>query len=347
MAIRLGIVVPCYNEEEVLGETHRQLGELLSRLLTTGLISEESCIYFVDDGSRDKTWQVIVRLGEIDSRVQGVKLSRNRGHQIALLAGLHAAEGDALVSIDADLQDDVSVVEDMVKKHLGGADVVYGVRRERTTDTAFKRLTAVAFYKLMAMFGVEIVFNHADYRLMSRRTIEALRDYHEVNLFLRGIIRLIGYKSDTAFYDRAERFAGESKYPLKKMLAFAIDGITSFSVAPLRLITTMGFLVSTASFLAILWVLYARFVADAVVPGWASLVVPVFFLGGIQLIGIGVLGEYIGKIYMESKQRPRYFIEQITKTDMAPIGESTSKSVDHSTRPAEIQAVGAPFGAGG
>jgi polyisoprenyl-phosphate glycosyltransferase len=311
MAIRLGIVVPCYNEEEVLTETHRQLGALLSDLERTGEISADSAVYYVDDGSRDRTWSEIVRLSSSDARVRGIKLSRNRGHQVALLAGLHTAEGDALVSIDADLQDDVSVVADMVRRHLAGADVVYGVRRERKTDTAFKRLTATGFYRLLAFFGVEIVYNHADYRLMSRRALEALRDYGEVNLFLRGIVPMIGFKTDQVFYDRAERFAGESKYPLRKMLAFAVDGITSLSVVPLRMITSIGFFFSIASFIAVVWVFYVRFVSRAVVPGWASVVLPVFFLGGVQLIGIGVLGEYIGKIYLEAKRRPRYFIDQL------------------------------------
>lgn len=312
MTLRLGIVVPCYNEEEVLPETHRRLAALLDRLQAAGAITADSGVYFVDDGSRDRTWALIEQLGAADARVHGIKLSRNRGHQIALLAGLHAAEGDVLISIDADLQDDVDVMEAMLAKHHDGADIVYGVRQSRGTDTVFKRLTAVGFYRLMALCGVDVVFNHADYRLMSRRAIEALREFGEVNLFLRGIIPLIGFRTDTAYYDRAERFAGESKYPLRKMLAFAVDGITSFSVVPLRLITLLGFVVSLLSFVMVLWVLYSRVIAGTAVPGWASSVVPIYFLGGIQLVGIGVLGEYIGKIYMESKRRPRFFIEKTT-----------------------------------
>ncbi len=311
MPSTLGIVVPCYNEEEVLCETHRRLSALLSTMQQEGHVAEDSYICYVDDGSRDRTWAEIVRLQDSDSRVRGIKLSRNRGHQVALLAGLHISEGDALVSIDADLQDDVSVIADMVQRHADGVDVVYGVRRERKTDTAFKRLTAIGFYRLMAFFGVDIVYNHADYRLMSRRVVEALREYGEVNLFLRGIVPMIGFRSDQVFYDRAERFAGESKYPLRKMLSFAVDGITSLSVTPLRMITSIGFLFSVASFMAVAWVFYVRFITKSVVPGWASVVLPVFFLGGVQLIGIGVLGEYIGKIYLETKRRPRYFIDRV------------------------------------
>jgi glycosyltransferase involved in cell wall biosynthesis len=309
--MRLAIVVPCFNEEAVLGETHRRLEELISMLIRANRIAENSVIYYVDDGSADGTWREIQRLSENSVFVRGIKLSRNRGHQVALLAGLHAAEGDAVVSIDADLQDDVSVIADMVQRHAEGADVVYGVRRERKTDTTFKRVTALSFYRMMAFMGVDIVYNHADYRLMSRRVLEALRGYEEVNLFLRGIVPMIGYKSEQVLYDRADRFAGESKYPLRKMLAFAVDGITSLSVTPLRMITAIGFILSLVSFVAVAWVFYVRFITRAVVPGWASVVLPVFFLGGVQLVGIGVLGEYIGKIYLETKRRPRYFIESV------------------------------------
>lgn len=309
MTTRLSIIVPCYNEEEVLPETNRRLLALLSRMQQAGQISADSAIYYVDDGSRDRTWALIQEQHGADARSRGLKLSRNRGHQAALLAGLLTVEGDALVSIDADLQDDVNVIEKMVAEFAAGAEVVYGVRDSRTTDTAFKRRTALAYYGLMRRMGVDLVHNHADFRLMGRRAVEALRDYGEVNMFLRGVVPLIGYRAATVKYDRAERFAGESKYPLKKMLAFAIEGVTSFSIVPLRLITLLGFLVSVFSFLMIIFVVYGTLVMKAVVPGWASSVVPIYFLGGIQLLSMGIIGEYVAKIYMETKQRPRYFIE--------------------------------------
>lgn len=310
MTIRLAIVVPCYNEEAVLPETNRRLLAQLTRLQELGLTTDDSTLFYVDDGSKDNTWGLIESLAAADSRVHGLKLSRNRGHQWALMAGLLAVEGDALVSIDADLQDDVAVIEAMVREHLAGAEVVYGVRDLRQTDGAFKRGTALLYYRVMKMMGVELVYNHADFRLLGRRAVEALRQYGEVNLFLRGIVPLIGYRAATVKYDRAERFAGVSKYPLRKMLNFAIEGITSFSVVPLRLITLLGFLVSCFSFVMILYIVYGTLVLQAVVPGWASSVVPIYFLGGIQLVSIGILGEYVAKIYLETKQRPRYFIEE-------------------------------------
>ena len=310
MSIQLAIVVPCYNEQEVLPETNRRLLDLVSRMQAADLVDDKSGIYYVDDGSRDGTWPLIEQLAAADTRVHGLKLSRNRGHQMALLAGLMTVEGDALVSIDADLQDDVNVIEKMVHEHLTGAEVVYGVRDSRATDTAFKRSSALWYYGLMKRMGVDLVHNHADFRLMGRRAVEALRQYGEVNLFLRGIVPLIGYKAATVKYDRAERFAGESKYPLRKMLAFAIEGVTSFSIVPLRLITWLGFIVSIFSFAMILFVVYGTVVMKAAVPGWASTVVPVYFLGGIQLLSTGILGEYVAKIYIESKARPRFFIER-------------------------------------
>lgn len=310
MTVNLAIVVPCYNEEEVLPETNRRLLALLSRLQEKGMISESSAVHFVDDGSRDGTWALIEQLAAADPRVRGIKLSRNRGHQPALMAGLLTVEGDAIVSIDADLQDDVSVIESMVREFIGGAEVVYGVRDSRASDSAFKRRTALAYYGLLRRMGVDLVHNHADFRLMGRRAIEALRDYGEVNMFLRGIVPMIGYRAATVKYDRAERFAGVSKYPLRKMLAFAIEGVTSLSVVPLRLITLLGFLVSAFSFAMILFIVYGTLVMKAAVPGWASSVVPIYFLGGIQLLSIGILGEYVAKIYLETKQRPRYFIEK-------------------------------------
>lgn len=310
MTTRLSIIVPCYNEEEVLPETARRLLLLLDRLQGRGLTTADSAVHFVDDGSRDRTWALIEELHGRDGRLHGLKLSRNRGHQAALLAGLLTVEGDALVSIDADLQDDVEVIEQMVQEFVAGAEVVYGVRDSRATDTAFKRNTALAYYGLMRRMGVDLVHNHADFRLMGRRAIEALREYGEVNMFLRGIVPMIGYRAATVKYDRAERFAGVSKYPLRKMLTFALEGVTSLSVVPLRLITLLGFLVSVFSFLMILFVIYGTLVMKAVVPGWASSVVPIYFLGGIQLLAMGVIGEYVAKIYMETKQRPRYFIEK-------------------------------------
>lgn len=309
MAIKLAIIVPCYNEEEVLPETNRRLLEVLTRLQDRGAITPDSAIHYVDDGSRDKTWPLIEALSKGDGRVHGIKLSRNRGHQAALMSGLLTVPGDALVSIDADLQDDVTVIEKMVDEHAAGAEVVYGVRDSRATDTVFKRNTALAYYGLMRKMGVDLVHNHADFRLMGRRAVEALREYGETNMFLRGIVPLVGYRAATVRYDRAERFAGESKYPLRKMLTFALEGITSFSVVPLRLITLLGLVISVASFLMILFVVYVTLVLQAVVPGWASTVVPIYFLGGIQMLSMGVLGEYVAKIYLETKRRPRFFIE--------------------------------------
>lgn len=310
MLLRLGIVVPCYNEEEVLPETCGRILELLQRMEEAELVASSSSVYFVDDGSSDTTWSVIERLAAQEGRVRGIKLSRNQGHQNALLAGLFGAEGDVLVSIDADLQDDISVIEDMVRKHLEGAEIVYGVRMSRSSDTMFKRGTAQIYYKLLKFLGVDIVYNHADYRLMSRRAIDCLGGYSEVNLFLRGIIPLIGFHTDTVYYDRSQRFAGESKYPLKRMLAFALDGITSFSVTPLRIISALGVLVCVFSAIMILWVFVGKFFLGTAIPGWASSVIPIYFLGGVQLLSIGVLGEYVAKIYLETKRRPRYFIEK-------------------------------------
>lgn len=309
-SLHLAIVVPCYNEEEVLPETNRRLLALLAQMQERNLVDARSAIYYVDDGSRDRTWSIIDELSRGDGRVKGIKLSRNCGHQNALLAGLMTAPGEALVSIDADLQDDVEVIVEMVERYRAGAEIVYGVRSSRTTDTGFKRGTAEGYYKVMRRMGVDLVYNHADYRLMGRRAIEALGQFGEINLFLRGIVPLIGFRTDQVFYERAERFAGESKYPLRKMLAFAWQGITSFSVVPLRMITLLGFLVSVFSFGMILVVLYGRLVLDSVLPGWASTVVPMYLLGGIQLLCIGILGEYVAKIYLESKRRPRYFIER-------------------------------------
>lgn len=306
----LSIVVPCYNEEEVLPETGRRLAALLQSLISSNKITPDSHVIFVDDGSRDQTWSLIRQLGTSDSHFKGVKLSANRGHQIALTAGLFAAEGDAVVSIDADLQDDLAAIESMIDAYLNGFEVVYGVRKRREKDTFFKRSTAEGYYKLLNAMGVKIVFNHADYRLLSKRALQSLRQYTEINLFIRGLVPLLGFRSTVVEYDRAERFAGESKYPLKKMLALAVDGITSFSALPLRLISMLGLLVSFVSLFMVVWVLWTKLFTDDAIPGWASSVIPIYFLGGVQLLSIGVLGEYIAKIYFETKRRPRYFIEE-------------------------------------
>lgn len=311
MTTTLGIVVPCYNEQEVLPETAKRLLELMNRLQGSGLITSDSAIYFVDDGSKDSTWQLIQTLAMQDFRVHGVKLSRNKGHQNALLAGLSVTKEDAVVTVDADLQDDINVIEEMVQRFSEGCEIVYGVRMSRSTDTAFKRGTAQVYYKVLESVGVDIVYNHADYRLMSQRAVKHLQEYSEVNLFLRGIIPLLGFSTATVYYDRSARFAGESKYPLGRMLALAFDGITSFSVTPLRFIAALGLVIFLMSFAMVAWVLYGRLYMNTAIPGWASSVIPIYFLGGIQLLSIGVVGEYVAKIYMETKRRPRFSIETI------------------------------------
>jgi glycosyltransferase involved in cell wall biosynthesis len=307
----LAIVVPCYNEEEVLPETVSRLLALLAQMQDEGLVEHGSGIWFVDDGSRDRTWEIIARCSSEDARINGIRLSRNKGHQNALLAGLETATGDVLVSIDADLQDDTSVIRTMVRNYHAGSDIVYGVRKARELDTWFKRATAEGYYSILRRLGVNIVFNHADFRLMSRRAIEALRRHEETNLFLRGIIPTIGFPSSVAEYDRAERFAGESKYPLRKMLALAVDGVTSFSAAPLRFIAGMGLLIFAISMVTSGWVLWTKLFTDRSIPGWASSVLPMYLLGGVQLLSLGVLGEYVAKTYMESKRRPRYIIDTV------------------------------------
>lgn len=311
----LGIVVPCYNEEEVLPETAKRLSHLVADLAARGFVSDASRLWFVDDGSNDRTWDLIEDFSRQGLPVCGIKLSRNRGHQNALLAGLFSAEGDVLVSIDADLQDDLGVIEPMLNHFAAGAEIVYGVRRDRTSDTAFKRNSALLFYRLLAMLGVRTIHNHADYRLMSRRAVDALREYREVHLYLRGIVPLIGFRYALVEYDRAARFAGESKYPLKKMLALSLDAITSFSVMPLRFISLLGLLVSVGSVFVTLWALGVATLTDRAVAGWASTVLPIYFLGGLQLLSLGVIGEYVGKIYMESKRRPKYFVDRIVHPD--------------------------------
>lgn len=307
---RLAIVIPCFNEEAVLPETARQLLALLTRLAADLRIAGDSGLWFVDDGSADRTWSLIEQLCAGDSRCHGIKLSRNCGHQNALLAGLMHAPGDVVVSLHADLQDDPQAIEAMLAAHRDGAEVVYGVRNRRDHDTAFKRLSARAYYGLLQSLGVSVVYDHADYRLLSRRAVEALRGFGESNLFLRGIVPQLGFASAQVRYARSERFAGESKYPLRRMLGFAVQGVTSFSAAPLHAITWLGLLVSLASFVAGLWVLWAYFAVGNTVPGWASTLLPIFFLGGIQLLSLGVIGEYVARIYIESKQRPRYIVER-------------------------------------
>jgi glycosyltransferase involved in cell wall biosynthesis len=307
---RLSIVLPCYNEADVLPETLKRLRECLDGLSARAKIAPGSEIVCVDDGSRDATWGLMREWHEADPRIRGIKLSSNRGHQTALVAGLFSATGDAVVSIDADLQDDLGALEPMVDAYLMGHDVIYGVRDDRTADSAFKRMSATWYYDLLARLGVRIVRNHADFRLLSRRAVDALKQYEEVHLFLRGIVPLIGYRSTSVRYARAARFAGESKYPLRKMLALAIDGITSFSAVPLRLIAFLGVCVSAASICMMLWALWVKLFTHTALPGWTSSVISIYFLGGVQLLSIGVLGEYIAKLYIETKRRPRYFIEE-------------------------------------
>lgn len=307
----LYIVVPCYNEEAVLHETSKRLKEKVGALIDDNKVSPKSRIIFVDDGSRDKTWAIIEELYTSDELFGGIKLSRNKGHQNALLAGLMTAkdEADITISMDADLQDDINVVDKFVDKYHEGCDIVYGVRSSRKTDTAFKRGTAGMFYKLMRLLGVDIIDNHADYRLISKRALEALSQFKEVNLFLRGIVKQIGFKSDIVYYERSERFAGESKYPLKKMLGFAFDGITSFSVKPIRLVTVVGFLVFLASLGFIIYAVVQGCLGNSIA-GWSSLMCSIWFLSGIQIMALGIVGEYIGKIYTEVKARPKYIIDK-------------------------------------
>ena len=311
MASKLMVVIPCYNEEEVLPETSRRLVDKMAALQQKGLITPDSRVLLVDDGSKDRTWQLISDLHKQNPLFEGVKLSRNRGHQNALLAGLMTAKGrcDISISMDADLQDDMDAMDKFIEKYNEGCDVVYGVRNKRETDTAFKRETALMFYRLMKGLGVDITYNHADYRLMSNRALEGLAQFEEVNLFLRGLAPLVGYQSDVVYYDRSERFAGESKYPFKKMLSFAIDGITSFSVKPLQLITNIGIVIFVVSLIMLLYSL-VRWIAGHTVTGWTSTLASIWLIGGIQLLSLGVIGEYIGKIYNETKRRPRFIIDR-------------------------------------
>ena len=308
----LYIVVPCYNEQEVLRETAKRLKEKLEKLINEGKVSVKSRVLFVNDGSKDNTFGIIEELYSESELFEGINLSRNRGHQNALLAGLMEAikKADVTISMDADLQDDINAVDEMLDEYYAGCDIVYGIRKKRQKDTFFKRFTAELFYRLMNFLGAETVFNHADYRLMSKRAIEGLAQFKEVNLFLRGIVTMIGYRTSSVYYEREERFAGESKYPLKKMISFALEGITSFSVKPIRFITLIGFLIFITSIIMIIYFIIRWFIGATVV-GWASVACSVWAIGGLIMLSLGVLGEYIGKIYLEIKQRPKYIIEKV------------------------------------
>jgi len=311
---KLYIVIPCYNEEEVLPQTSGLFLDKLHTLITSKRIDEESRVMFVNDGSKDSTWSIIQELSKEDPHYTGLCLSRNRGHQNALLAGLMTAKdaADITISIDCDGQDDINAMDAMLTEYEKGCDIVYGVRSKRETDTFFKRTTAEGFYKVMKFLGADVVFNHADYRLMSKKALEGLAEFGEVNLFLRGLVPLVGYRYSSVYYERADRIAGESHYPLKKMLAFAFDGITSLSVKPLRMITSLGLLISLVSVIAIVITIIQKF-CGATITGWTSMVCIMLFLGGVQLLCIGIMGEYIGKIYNETKKRPRYIISETTE----------------------------------
>lgn len=320
---KLAIVMPCYNEQEVLPETIRRLVSLLDDLVAQDRVSAASCAWLVDDGSRDETWSLVAAASsQSGSRIRGIKLSRNRGHQIALLAGLLTADGDVLISVDADLQDDLGAVSAMLEAHAAGHDIVYGVRNKRVVDTWFKRATAEGYYRLLRRLGVEIVFNHADYRLMSRRVLEALRSFPESNVFLRGLIPQLGFPATTVEYERQERFAGQSKYPVGKMLALAWQGVTSFSAVPLRAITSLGVFVSMLSLGMGAWALGVKLFSDNAVPGWASIVIPLFLLSGVQLLSLGIIGEYLAKVFLETKRRPLYFVERLAGPSDEPVGST-------------------------
>lgn len=308
---KLYLAIPCYNEEEVLPSTSEILRKKYTSLMSAGKISPDSRIVFIDDGSKDKTWEIIAKLHKSDSVFSGIKLSCNRGHQNALLCGLMTLKNyaDAVISIDADLQDDIDAFDKMLEYFEDGCDIVYGVRSKRDTDTFFKRFTAEAFYKILNSMGAKVIFNHADYRLMSKRALEFLGEYKETNVFLRGLVPMIGLKSAVAEYERGERLAGESKYPLSKMLALAWEGITSLSIQPIRLVMGTGITVFALSILMLIYFL-VRFFTNATVPGWASLAVSIWAIGGLQLLAIGIIGEYIGKIYLETKHRPRYIVDE-------------------------------------
>jgi polyisoprenyl-phosphate glycosyltransferase len=307
---RLTFVIPCYNEQEVLPETTRRLQALLDELTKTGKIATESRVTYVDDGSRDSTWGLIEQAHRQDGRFHGIKLSRNRGHQNALMAGLMTEPGDAILSIDADLQDDLTVIPAMLDHLTGGAQIVFGVRDKRESDTPFKRVTAQLYYRILGMLGVEVIPDHADFRLMGRAALDALKQYNEVNLYLRGVIPQLGFKTAKVFYARQARFAGETKYTFKKMLGLAVDGVTSFSAMPLHFITFAGLTVSLIAFGLGLWTIIQKLFFGGAVPGWASTIVSIYLLGGLQLMALGIIGNYLAKIYAETKRRPRFIIEK-------------------------------------
>ena len=305
------LVIPCYNEEDVLPETAKRLNTIIQGMIDRGVVSDDSSVLFVNDGSKDNTWQIIKDLHKQNNMFKGIDLSRNRGHQNALIAGLTEASkyADAVISLDADLQDDVNAIEQFIEKYYEGYDVVYGVRSSREKESFFKRFTAESFYKMMKLLGVDIVFNHADYRLMSRRALEGLDKYKESNLFLRALVPEIGYPSTTVEYERNERFAGESKYPIKKMLSFAFDGITSFSIKPIRMVANCGIIFCLVAIAFAIWAIIEKIMGNTV-SGWTSIMVSIWFVGGALLLGMGVVGEYVGKIYKEVKNRPRYIIKE-------------------------------------
>jgi glycosyltransferase involved in cell wall biosynthesis len=310
------MVIPCYNEEPVLEETTKRLNEKYKELISSGKISEKSRIIYVNDGSKDKTWEIITKIHNENKTFRGICLSRNRGHQNAVLAGLMTAkeEADMVISMDADLQDDINAIDQMVEQYKAGYDIVYGVRNKRETDSFFKRFTAQTYYKLLLKLGVDIIYNHADFRLMSKRALNAMEDFKEVNLFLRGIVPLVGFPSTNVYYERHERFAGESKYPLKKMLAFAFDGVTSLSIKPIRFITVLGLLIFILSLGMLIYSIVVHFTGGSII-GWSSIMTSVWALGGLQLFSIGLIGEYIGKIYLETKSRPRFIIQEYLNDD--------------------------------
>ncbi|MDY4813724.1 MAG: glycosyltransferase family 2 protein [Ruminococcus sp.] len=314
MVVKLYLAVPCYNEEEVLFDTTEKLTKKYDQLIADGKITNDSKIVYIDDGSKDKTWEIISELYKTNTYVNGIKMSRNRGHQNALLGGLMTIKDDCdcVISIDADLQDDINTFDKMIEDFENGSEIVYGVRSKRATDTAFKRMTAQGFYKILSALGAEVVYNHADFRLMSRRALNALADFKEVNLFLRGLVPLVGYKSSVVEYERSERLAGESKYPLKKMLGLAWDGVTSLSMKPIRMITVLGVIVFCISIIMLIYSVVMWAIGNTV-SGWTSMTVSIWAIGGLQLLAIGVVGEYIGKIYMETKNRPRFIVEEQLK----------------------------------
>lgn len=312
----LYIVVPCYNEEEVLHETTKRLKEKLNKLIKNKKINKDSKVLYVNDGSKDNTWAIIEEINKNDKMFTGISLSRNRGHQNALVAGLLTAKehADIIISMDADLQDDINAIDEMIEKNYNGCDIVYGVRNKREKDSWFKRTTAEGFYKFMKIMGVDVVFNHADYRLTSKRVLDNFADYHEVNLFLRGIFPLIGFKSDIVYYERNERFAGVSKYPLKKMLNFAWDGITSFSVKPIRMVLNIGIIMFAISIIMLIYALTVKILGNTV-SGWTFIICSIWMIAGVQMLSLGIIGEYIGKIYSETKARPRFIIEKDLSND--------------------------------